>query len=484
MSQPVGIRSFGAYLPRLRLERSAIAAATGWATGTRGSRPKGTRSYCSWDEDSVTMAVEAARDCLVGDDRRGLAHVVLASTTHPFADRSNAGVAATALDLAETVRASDASGNLRAGVGALLQALAGARDASAGDTLVLAADRRIARPASEQEMAYGHGAAALRVGSGADLAAVFLASASLQDDFVDHYRQSDGEFDYALEERWVRDEGYLKIVPRAIAAALRSAGVEADAVRHLVVQGPARFALAVARASGIAAETLQDDLGAQCGDTGTAHPLLLLGAALEKAAAGEIVVLASFGQGSDALVLRATGRTPSPGHGCRGALAQGAPDQQYVRFLANCGLVDVDWGMRAERDNRTAQTVAWRKHRDVTAFVGGRCSACGTVQFPRSRACVNPECRAFDTQAECGLAESTGRVKTFTEDWLAVTRSPPHVYGNVALDNGANVFSEFADTPAGTLEVGTRVRYVFRVKDYDAVRGFRRYFWKATPVRA
>src|SRR5512140_2954422 len=109
MITPVGIRSFGAYLPRLRLERSAIAAATGWATGARSAKPRGTRSYCSWDEDSLTMAVEAARDCLTGSDRTGLSSLSFASTTHPFADRSNAGLVAAALDLAETVRGADAS---------------------------------------------------------------------------------------------------------------------------------------------------------------------------------------------------------------------------------------------------------------------------------------------------------------------------------------------------------------------------------------
>jgi len=56
-----GILSFGAYLPRLRLERAAIAEATGWATGLRGGKTVGCRSYCAWDEDSLTMAVEAAR---------------------------------------------------------------------------------------------------------------------------------------------------------------------------------------------------------------------------------------------------------------------------------------------------------------------------------------------------------------------------------------------------------------------------------------
>jgi len=483
MTTPVGIRSFGAYLPRLRLERSAIAAATGWATGTRSGKARGTRSYCNWDEDSLTMAVEAARDCLAGSSRTGLASIAFASTTHPFADRSNAGLVAAALDLAETVRGSDAAGNLRAGVGALLQAFAQVRSVP-GDALVIASDRRTAKPGSEQESSFGHGAAALRVGAGGDLAAALLAHASLQDDFVDHYRASDSEFDYALEERWVRDEGYLKFVPRAIAAALADAGISPAAVTHLIVQGPGRFANAVAKASGIGAEVVQDDLSGTCGDTGGAHPLLMLGAVLEKAAAGDVIVLASFGQGSDALVLRATGRAPSPGRGCRGAIAGGASDTQYVRFLANCGLVQIDWGMRAERDNRTAQSVAWRKHRDVTAFIGGKCSQCGAVQFPRSRACVNPDCRAFDTQQECALAESTGRVKTFTEDWLAVTRSPPHVYGNVSLDNGANVFSEFADTASGALAVGSAVRYVFRIKDFDAVRGFHRYFWKATTVRS
>ncbi|MGB7737850.1 MAG: hypothetical protein WBM03_01955, partial [Steroidobacteraceae bacterium] len=188
--------------------------------------------------------------------------------------------------------------------------------------------------------------------------------------------------------------------------------------------------------------------------------------------------------GCDVVVFRATGRAPSAGRGASGSLAAGVANRDYVRFLANCGLVDVDWGMRAERDNRTAQPAAWRRHRDLTAFFGGQCRACGTVQFPLARACVNPECRAFDTQDPVQLAEKHGRMKTFTEDWLAVTRSPPHVYGNVELEGGGNVFIEFTDVRPGEASVGLAVRFVFRIKDFDGVRGFRRYFWKATPVRS
>ena len=477
-----GLQSFGAYVPRLRLEREAIAAATGWASGLRGGKPQGRRSYCAWDEDAVTMAVEAARDCLVGLDRTAVARLVFASTTAPFADRCNGGIVAEALDLRESMQTTDVAGHQRAGVAAVLDALRGAT-ADGEPTLIVASERRVARAGSEQESRYGHGAAALLVGTGPELAAECIGVASVRADFVDHFRSADDDYDYSYEERWVRDAGYLALVPRAIRTALETAGVAAGDVTHCVVQGPQRFARAVTKAAGLREDTVQDDLHGECGDTGAAHPLLVLGATLERAERGALVVVAGFGQGCDVILLRSTGRRPGGGRGAAGTLADGVANSEYVRFLANCGLVDVDWGMRAERDNRTAQSALWRHHRDVTAFVGGRCTACGTVQYPRSRACVNPACRTFDTQEPEPLAEKTGRVKTYTEDWLAVTRSPPHVYGNVEIEGGGNAFIEFADTRPGELAVGAPVRFAFRVKDFDTVRGFRRYFWKAVPVR-
>jgi 3-hydroxy-3-methylglutaryl CoA synthase len=486
MQRSAGIVACGAYLPRSRLERAAIAAATGWAGAPRSRPPAGQRSYCNWDEDSVTMAVEAARDCLQGRDRTSVRWAGFASTTAPFADRSNAGVVATALDLPEATATFESAGSQRAGTAALLAALDWAATGRDGFALVTTADRRLARPGSPAEQAYGHGAASLLVGSGGDVIAVEVGRHSLQDDFVDHYRAEGADFDYSLEERWVRDEGYLKLLPKALHAALERAGVAPGEVSRFVANCPAAVAKSVAKLAGLPEQSVGDDLRAACGDLGVPHALFLLGAALETAVPGRVIVLATFGQGCDVLVLRATARVTErrARQGASQALASGAADCEYVRYLAHSGLIEMDWGLRAERDNRTAPSVAWRKHRDVTAFTGGRCRACGTVQFPKARACVNPECRAFDTQDDHALAEARGKVKTFTEDWLAFTRSPPHVYGNVAIDDGCNVFTEFCDTAAGELAVGAAVRFMFRVKDLDAVRGFRRYFWKATPVRS
>jgi uncharacterized OB-fold protein len=42
---------------------------------------------------------------------------------------------------------------------------------------------------------------------------------------------------------------------------------------------------------------------------------------------------------------------------------------------------------------------------------------------------------------------------------------------------------DFTDVVRGSVEVGTEMRPAFRIKDRDPLRGFTRYFWKATPTR-
>src|SRR3546814_2044483 len=84
-----GILSCGAYVPRLRIDRAIIAAAHGWmAPGLKGAA-RGSRAFRSWDEDAVTMAVEAARDCLRGVDAGSFAALHVASTSFPYADLQN-----------------------------------------------------------------------------------------------------------------------------------------------------------------------------------------------------------------------------------------------------------------------------------------------------------------------------------------------------------------------------------------------------------
>jgi hydroxymethylglutaryl-CoA synthase len=472
-----GILSFGAYVPTFRLPRKTIAEAMAWANPALKGLARGERAVANWDEDSITLAVEAARNCLAGT---GLtpARVLLASTTLPFADRSNSGVVADALLLPEATQTEDLAGSRRAATSALVRL---GEDPVSRPTLLLAAECRDARPASPQEMAYGHGAAAVLVGEGTPVATI-RGAASWHDDLVDQYRAADTDYDYALEERWVREEGYHKLVPQAVRAALAAARLDMGEIHRVVLPASAATAKGVAKILKTDDALMVDALATQVGDCGAAHPLLMLTHALQTAVPGEKILVIGFGQGADALVLETTPALAAlqPAHGPRDSLAARRTCTHYTQFLSLRQRLDVDFGMRAERDNRTSQSAFYRRRRDITGMLGGRCTACNTLQYPRAQVCV--KCGAMDTQQDESLSALTGRVKSYTEDWLAYTPLPPYIYGHVEFMDGANCMLEFTDFEPGQVHVGSAVKLVFRIKDFDPKRHFRRYFWKPAPV--
>jgi len=471
-----GLLATTRYLPRLRLERSEVLAQHRWMAPGLRALAKGQRCIASWDEDSVTMAVEAARQLQQACPGAPVSEMTLASTTLPFADRLNAGIVAAAIDLPASAVLRDVGSSARAALTELATALR--RPAGSATHMVLAAERRIAQPASPQEMIFGDGAAGALVGTGAAIAK-FVAHRSAHADLVDHFRQSGEEHDYGWEERWVRDEGYMKIAVGTLRQCLADAGVSAADVTHFVMPAPlARVNDAVAKRLGVNAAVLVSAEHDTMGDLGSAQPLALLDIALRTAAPGALILVTAFGSGCDALLLR---RTAVP---CPGAVpAAGRSEMNYMKYLSFTRQIDLAWGMRSEMDNKTALSAAWRDHARMAHFEGGRCSECGTVQFPSTAVCVNPACGAHEKQQAISLADVPARVLSHTSDFLAYTPNPPFQFGHIDFDGGGRVLMEFADTDADELRVGLPLRMVYRVKDFDHARGFRRYFWKATPVR-
>jgi 3-hydroxy-3-methylglutaryl CoA synthase/uncharacterized OB-fold protein len=470
-----GLLATTRYVPRLRLERSAVLEQHRWmAPGLRGLA-KGQRAMASWDEDSATMAVEAARQLLRAAPGIAAAELTLASTTLPFADRLNAGIVASAVGLPPEAVLRDVGSSARA---ALTELAAALRRPAGGVQMLLAAERRIARPASAQEMIFGDGAAGALVGRGQAIA-THVAGCSRHADLVDHFRQAGETHDYGWEERWVRDEGYMKIALGTLQQCLAEAGIAASDIAHFVMPAPlAKVNEAVAKKLGVPAAALVSTEHESVGDLGCAQPLAMLDIALRGAAPGALILVAAFGSGCDALLLRRT-EAPCPG----GVPAAGRAETSYLKYLSFTNQIDLEWGMRAEMDNKTALTAAWRDHARAARFEGGRCSRCGTVQFPRTQLCVNPACRAQDTQLPTSLADVPARLMSHTADYLGYTPNPPFQFGHIDFEGGGRVLMEFADTDVGELQVGLPLRMVYRVKDFDPKRGFRRYFWKATPLR-
>src|SRR5579871_390108 len=133
-----GILDCGGYVPFRRLDRRGIAAVAGTGGGS------GTRSVASYDEDTTTMALEAARNVVHGGPLPAPTSLWFATTSPAYADRTNATAVHAALRLDRDVVAADANGAVRSAVAALRSALLSSEPA----VLVAASDLRTGLPGS------------------------------------------------------------------------------------------------------------------------------------------------------------------------------------------------------------------------------------------------------------------------------------------------------------------------------------------------
>jgi 3-hydroxy-3-methylglutaryl CoA synthase len=479
----IGITAYGGYVPRLRLPRQVAGQANAWYAPQFSAR-KGARAFAHWDEDSITLAVAAARDCLgPGEDRSHVRTLLLASNTLPFAERLNAAVVAGALTLDEGIEALDLGGTQRAALSAFTQAVSRVQ-AGGGDTLVLAADNRRTRAGSAQELEYGDAAAAVVIGRERVLAQ-YLGAGTVTADFVDHFRAAGDDIDYHWEERWVRDEGIARLVPQAVAAALAQAQVQPFDVDHFIF--PCTFAKMdqqLAKACGLRPDAVVDNLAETVGDSGVPHGLLLLAQVLERAQPGQVIVLAQFGSGAQALVFRVTEAIAGfrPARGVSRWLARGVEEKHYTRFLSFKGQLALERGMRGEQDKKTALSTAWRHHEALLGLVAGRCEVTGSVHFPPSRLTYDPK-PLQDTQRPHKLADRPAKILSWSAEYLSWHPAPPHHYGQIDFEGGGRILMDFTDLEVGEVDSGTPMEMVFRIKDTDERRGYTRYFWKATPAR-
>ena len=148
-----GLLAYGVYVPYYRLDRAAIGQALGVSAG------KGTRAVASFDEDSTSMAVEAARAALRGAPGVTPAALYFATADPGYLDKTNATTIHAALGLPSSAAAFDMIGSVRSGAGALRAALDAGRP-----TLAVLADVRTGLPASGDERDGGDAAVALLCG--------------------------------------------------------------------------------------------------------------------------------------------------------------------------------------------------------------------------------------------------------------------------------------------------------------------------------
>jgi len=465
----VGITSYGAYIPMLRLSVGAIA----------GGKPGGPeKAVANWDEDAITMAVAAAVDCLRGIERGSVDGVLFASTSYPFKEKQGAAMVARALDLRRDVVTADVGDSLRAGTTALRSAVDAVKAGSARRVLVVAGETRMAAPRSALEANLGDGAAAFLVG-GEDVALAVAASHAVSDEMIDVWRADGDQFVHAWEERFVVDHGYRENVREVVRGLLAKTGLAPKDFAKIVLYGPdPRSHATVVRELGFAESQAADPLFGKVGNAGAAFAPLLLTGALERAKAGDRILLVSYGDGAEASVLEATpvverleGRRGVSWH-----LARRAEMPSYDLYLRFRQL------LATEHDRRAGAGISATKHYrdrdDDVTLAALRCRRCGCLQYPRQRVCFR--CHARDEFERVRLSDKIGAVKSFTFDNFAGSPSPPLIATVTDID-GARLYLQMTDASPKEVKLDMPVELTFR-KMHDA-GGTPNYYWKCTPVR-
>jgi 3-hydroxy-3-methylglutaryl CoA synthase len=466
-----GIVGFGSYVPRYRLPRDVIAKE--WGQPSMG----GERAVAGHDEDSLTLATNAALNALPGGDAQGIDAIYFASTTPPYREKQSATTVATVLDAANTVRTADITDSLRAGTSALRAAL-DAVQAGARRALVCAGDCRMGEPDSSAEQNYGDAGAALVVG-GADegVIAEVIGVHSQSEEFHGTWRSAEQDFLHAFPGAFETKFAYAPFIIGAVRGVLEKTGTKPEAIAKAVIAAPhPRAVSGVAKALKLdPKQQVQDTLWMLIGDSGVAQPLLLLAGALERAAAGELILLVSYGDGADAVLLRTTPAIANyrTGLSLFAQIERKRLLPSYGKYARFRKLFKRD----SSGDDLSTPVVLFRDRRTVLSLHGGRCPQCSAVQFPRHRVCI--ECGHRDGLDEYKLARR-GSLFTFTNDYIHDSPDTPTTHGVVELDGGGRIYVQLTDVDADQVEVDMPVELTFR--KYHDGSGLANYFWKARPV--
>ena len=470
-----GIKSIGAYIPMYRLNLEEVAKF--W----RIKGASGEKAVAGFDEDSITMAVAAAFDCLKESDEppQGL---YLATTTNAYKEKQGAAVIASAIDLDRESLTADFTNSLRSGTIAMRSAADAVKSGSAKSILIAVSDSRLGGPQGRNEQLLGDGAAAIIIGSGQTIADI-EDSYSRFNDFTDYWRTGRDDFIQSAEGRFIDASGYMPTMQETISGLMKKNSASPKDFSKIVFHASdIREQAELAKKLGFDKAQVQDSLFAQIGNTGAAATFMMLVAALEEAKAGDRILFAGYGDGCDAFILRVTKdiekmrSKPT----MKDRLSRKAP-VDYGKYLNWRNLVPIEAANLPARSEPSLAT-RWRDRKSVTALYGVRCKKCGTPQLhpigQNIRVCVM--CQAKDDFEEYKFSDKRGKLFTYAVDQLQPTKNPPGLNGVIDFDGGGRLICELTDYDLDQVKIGMPVEMTFR-KLFQG-KGIVNYFWKAKPL--
>lgn len=291
----IGIIAHGAYVPTQRMGLEEVRKF--W--GTLSTPAISQKAFPGYDEDVITMGVEAARQALQrwGMPAEKLGAVFLATTSGPYEEKPNVSTLVSAISESSTLRAVELGGSPRAGALALLAAVEFS-SFWGRPALVVASDAPLAHPSCGLEHGLGAGAAAFIVGPDKKATSLEAVESLSLETFGERFRRRGERF---LQDLELRQDELSRCVLEGIKGLLRGLGCSIQDFDSIVLPDP----------DGSTASRLAGKLGVEkgktvsltsrIGDTGTAAVLLGMVQALENLDVGRRMLVVTYGSGVDVM---------------------------------------------------------------------------------------------------------------------------------------------------------------------------------------
>lgn len=476
-----GISSIGLYVPRFRLSGKVLTDAWHRPMG------KGSKSVPNFDEDSLTMAVNAVINTLP-DGKTGSIEgsseqpeaLYFATTTSPYNEKSSAALIATAVDLKVNARTMDFSGSLRSGTSALIAGIESIQAGSLKSLIAASADTRFAEPGSDLEPVIGAGAAAVILTSDKTRQALEITGySSTAANLTDYWRRKEDRYIHHSDLKYAMTYGATKTVIQAVSEFADSTGRNISEYGKVVLGVPdGRSTRTIAKQLKLNPDQIQDSFIQQIGLTGSSHAFIMLAGAYEHAPEGSEILIVNYGDGCDIISLKKRGSPSKPGNitGITDHLTASVELPSYTKYLSYHNLIN-ESNQNLTTEPFSSTILSKREEGQNIRLHGRMCNNCGTINNLELNVC--PHCKTRNDFRDHKLSK-TGIINTFTQEYYYPTPEPPVTMAVIDLDGGGRILAQMTDSDPKSIEIDMPVELTFRRLHQGGE--FFNYCWKCRPV--
>ena len=296
----IGITGYGAYIPRYRIKTEEIARVWG-KDGTEIAEGIGvvSKAVADSDEDTVTISIEAARNALAraGIDPALVGALFVGSESHPYAVKPSGTIVAEALGLSQSLFLADYEFACKAGTAAMQTCYAFAKAGEIKYGIAIGADTAQGQPGDALEYTAASGGAAFVIGD--KPVAEIEGTYSFTTDTTDFWRRDNKKYP-SHGHRFTGEPAYFDHVIKCSQALMNKAKIATDDIDHVAFHTPnGKFPMRAGKILGFSEKQMQSNLlVSKIGNTYSAASMLVLSDILDKAKAGERILLTSFGSGA------------------------------------------------------------------------------------------------------------------------------------------------------------------------------------------